>query len=206
MLVGSLGVLTLLRYLGIDITPFLTALGVGGLAVALALQDTLSNFFAGFYVSLARQIRVGDFIQLETGQRGYVTDIGWRSTTLRERSNNLVVIPNNKLGQSIVTNFHLPERRMAVSVQVGVALDSDLDQVERVLFEVVSTAGIEGLLQEPAPVVLLMPGFGERSLDFTMVCYVADFEDQFRVQHEIRKRIVQRFRKEGITIPRAPSA
>ena len=206
LLVTCIGALMLLRSLGIDITPILTALGVGGLAVALALQDTLSNLFAGFYVSVAGQIRVGDFIQLESGQRGYVTDIGWRSTTLRERSNNLIVIPNNKLSQSTVTNFHLPERRTALSIQVGVSFDSDLEQVERVLLDVVRTTEMAGLLKDPAPSVLLMPGFGERSLDFTIVCHVADYEDQFRVQHELRKRIVERFRKEGITIPSAPSA
>lgn len=203
--VGSLGALALLQVLGIDIRPILAALGVGGLAVALALQDTLSNLFAGFYVSLAGQIRVGDFIQLESGQRGYVTDIGWRSTTLRERQNNLIVIPNNKLSQSTVSNFHLPDRRMALSLQIGVALDSDVDKVECVLLDVARSTDVPGLLKEPAPSALLL-GFGERTMDFTLVCQVADFEDQFRVQHELRKRIVERFRKEGISIPRAPSA
>jgi small-conductance mechanosensitive channel len=206
LLAGSIGALTLLRSFGIDITPFLTALGVGGLAVALALQDTLSNLFAGFYISVAGQIRVGDFIQLESGQRGYVTDIGWRSTTLRERANNLIVIPNNKLSQSTVTNFTLPDRPIALSIQVGVSIDSDIDKVEKVLADAVSTTEAPGLLKEPAPAVLLMPGFGERGLDFTIICHVANFEDQFRVQHEIRKTIVRLFRKEGIVIPRAPSA
>ena len=203
--VGSLGSLALLQVLGIDIRPILAALGVGGLAVALALQDTLSNLFAGFYVSLAGQIRVGDFIQLESGQRDYVTDIGWRSTTLRERQNNLIVIPNNKLSQSTVTNFHLPDRRMALSIPIGVGFDSDVAEVERTLLDVARTAEVPGLLRDPAPVALLL-GFGDRSLDFTLVCQIGDFEDQFRVQHELRKRIVERFRKEGISIPRAPSA
>jgi len=205
LVVGSLGALMLLRTLGIDITPILTALGVGGLAVALALQDTLSNLFAGFYVSVAGQIRVGDYIQLESGQRGYVTDIGWRSTTLRERADNLIVIPNNKLSQSTVTNFHLPERRMAISIPVGVAMDSDLAKVERTLIDIALKADIRGLLKEPAPVALLS-GFAERSLEFNLVCYINDFEDQFNIQHELRKQIVERFRKEEISIPRAPSA
>ena len=205
LLVGALGALMLLRTLGIDITPILTALGVGGLAVALALQDTLSNLFAGFYVSLAGHIRVGDFIQLESGQRGYVTDIGWRSTTLRERQNNLIVIPNNKLSQSTVSNYHLPERRMALSLQIGVSYDADVERVERLLLDIVSSADIPGLLKEPGPSVLLL-GFGERSLDFTVVCQIEDYEQQFHVQHEIRKRIIERFRKEGISIPQAPSA
>jgi small-conductance mechanosensitive channel len=205
LLAGSLGTLMLLRTLGIDITPILTALGVGGLAVALALQDTLSNLFAGFYVSVAGHIRVGDLVQLETGQRGYVTDIGWRSTTLRERNNNLIVIPNNKLSQSTVTNYHLPERRMALPIAIGVSFDADLEKVERVLLEIAQTADVPGLLKDPAATVLFV-GFSERAMDFNVICQIADFEDQFRVQHELRKRIVERFRKEGIVIPRAPSA
>ncbi|MEO5923472.1 MAG: mechanosensitive ion channel family protein [Bryobacteraceae bacterium] len=204
LLAGSLGALMLLRTFGIDITPILTALGVGGLAVALALQDTLSNLFAGFYVSVAGHIRVGDFIQLETGQRGYVTDIGWRSTTLRERANNLIIIPNNKLAQSTVSNFHLPQRTIALSIAVGVSFDADLAKVERVLLEI-AQAEIPGLLKEPAPTVLLL-GFGERALDFQLTCQIEEFEAQFPVQHELRKRIVERFRAEGIVIPRAPSA
>lgn len=205
LLVGSLGGLALLQVLGIDIRPILAALGVGGLAVALALQDTLSNLFAGFYVSVAGQVRVGDFIQLESGQRGYVTDIGWRSTTLRERQNNLIVIPNNKLSQSTVTNFHLPDRRMAVTLEIAFGLEADLSKVERSLIEVAQTAEVPGLLKDPKPAALFS-GFGERSLTFTLVCQIADYEDQFRIQSELRKLIVERFRQDGVTIPRAPSA
>lgn len=197
LVVAIMGALILLRTLGIDITPILTALGVGGLAVALALQDTLSNFFAGFYVSIAGQIRVGDFIQLDSGQQGYVTDIGWRATTLRQGSNNLVVIPNNKLGQSIVTNYYLPERRITLTMTVGVSFDADPELVERTLLDAVTTADVPGLLKEPAPNVLLS-GFSERGQEFTVNCNVRDFESQGRVGHELRKRIMERFREEGI--------
>ena len=107
-----LGILVGLRVIGIEVTPILTALGVGGLAVALALQDTLSNLFAGFYISVARQIRLGDYIKLNTGEEGYVTDISWRATAMRDLNNNMVIVPNAKLAQSNVTNYYLPERRM----------------------------------------------------------------------------------------------
>ena len=134
-------------------------------------------------------------------KRGYVTDIGWRATTLRERSNNLIVIPNNKLSQSIVTNYHLPNPRMTLSLQVGVSYEADVDQVEQVLRGLVDTATIPGLLHDPPVNVLLMPGFGERSLDFTVTCSIADVEDQYRVQHELRKLILKRFREERIQMP-----
>ena len=201
--VAILGILILLRIWGFEITPVLTALGVGGLAVALALQDTLSNLFAGFYISIAGQVRVGDYIRLDGGQEGYVTDITWRSTTIRALANNLVIVPNAKLAQAIVTNYHLPERRMSLPIAVGVSYDSDPDQVERVLLEEVRAAvgSVPGLLAVPAPAVRLIPGFGDSSLNFTLICHIAEFVDQYPVQHELRKRILKRLRAEGINIP-----
>jgi len=203
LIVGLLGLLTLLDAFGVSIKPILGALGVGGLAVALALQDTLSNFFAGFYVSLARQIRLGDFIKLQSGELGYVIDISWRSTTLREQSNNLIVIPNNKLAQSIVTNYSLPEKRVASQVGVGVSYDSDPTRVEQVLSDIATAAigHVPGLLKDPAPSVRLIPGFGDSSLNFSLNFHVAEYTEQYLVQHELRKRILRRFREEGIEIP-----
>jgi small-conductance mechanosensitive channel len=198
-----LGVLVLFGDKLQRITPILTALGVGGLAVALALQDTLSNLFAGFYVAVAGQIRLGDYIKLNTGEEGYVTDIGWRSTTIRGLGNNLVIVPNAKLAQAIVTNFYLPERRMSASVQVGVSYQSDPDHVERVLLDIAARAAREvpGMLEEPAPSVAFDPGFGESTLGFTLNYQVAEFASQFAVRHELRKRIFRRFQEEGIRMP-----
>src|SRR5438874_4944629 len=197
------GILILLRHFGVSITPILTAFGVGGLAVALALQDTLSNLFAGFYVSVAGQVRLGDYIKLNTGEEGYVTDISWRSTTIRALVNNMIIIPNAKLAQAIVTNYYLPERRMSLLIPISVSYDSDPDHVERVLLEEVERAAgsIAGLLAEPAATVRLIPGFGDSALNFTLICQVAEFVDQFLVQHELRKRIWKRFRAERIEMP-----
>lgn len=197
------GVLVLLSSLGVSITPILTALGVGGLAVALALQETLSNFFAGLHLLLSRPFRVGDFVKLETGQEGHVLDIGWRSTKLRMLPNNLLIVPNSKMAQSIVVNYYLPDPSMAVPIQIGVSYECDPDQVERILLEEAKQAvgQVPGLLGHPAPVVRFIPGFGESSLDFTLVCQVREFNDQSLVQHELRKRILRRFKKEGIEIP-----
>jgi small-conductance mechanosensitive channel len=203
LLVATVGILILLNAVGVEITPILAGLGVGGLAVALALQNTLSNLFAGFYVSVAGQIRVGDYIKLNSGEEGFVTDITWRSTVIRALANNLIIVPNSKLAEAVVTNYHLPEKRMSLSIPVGVSYDSDPDHVERVLLEVAQSAAqeIPGLLAEPAPVVRFIPGFGDSSLNFTLICQVAEFTDQYVVQHELRKRILKQFRQEGIEIP-----
>lgn len=201
--VFTLGGLLILGTLGISVTPFLAALGVGGLAVGLALQDTLSNFFAGVHLLLEKPVRVGDYVKLESGHEGYVTDIGWRTTRIRMLPNNMVIVPNAKLAQSILTNYYLPEQRMALLVPISVSYGSDPERVERILVEEATRAAgeVPGLLAEPAPFVRFIPGFGESSLDFTLICQVREFVDQYLAQHELRKRIFRRFREDGIEIP-----
>ena len=203
ILVLILGSLVILAPFIRRLAPILTALGVGGLAVALALQDTLSNLFAGFYVAVAGHVRLGDYIKLNTGEEGYVRDIGWRSTTLKSSNHNLVVIPNAKLAQAIVTNFYLPDKVLSSNVQLAVSFDTDPEVVERLLSEVLQQAIVEvpGLLADPAPAVLLDPGFGDFGLAFTINFQVAEFTRQGPVRHELRKRIWRRLRQEGIRIP-----
>ena len=198
-----IGFLVALTVLGVSITPLITALGVGGLAVALALQDTLANLFAGIHILVEKSIRVGDFIRLESGQEGYVQDITWRTTRVRMLPNNVVVIPNSKLSQSVVTNYYLPEKRMSLLISIGVSYAADPDHVERVLIEEATGAvgAVPGLLGDPAPFVRFIPGFGDSSLDFTLICQVAEFTDQYLAQHELRKRIFRRFKQESIEIP-----
>lgn len=198
-----IGFLICLSVLGISIAPLLTALGVGGLAVALALQDTLANLFAGIHILMEKSLRIGDFVKLETGQEGYIDDITWRTTRVRMLPNNVVVVPNSKLAQSVVTNYYLPEKRMSLQIPIGVSYSSDPEQVERILVEEARKGAqdIPGLLAEPEPVVRFIPGFGESSLDFTLTCHVREFVDQYLAQHELRKRIFKRFNEEGIEIP-----
>ena len=194
-----LGGLILLDQFKVSITPILTALGVGGLAVALALQDTLSNLFGGFYVAVAGQVRLGDYIKLNTGEEGNVTDIGWRSTTIRALANNMIIVPNSKLAQAIVTNFYLPEKRMSASFPVTVGYECDPDRVEQVLMEVLTQSAkeIPGMLADPAPSVAFDPGFAEQGMGFTANFQVAEFANQLPVRNELRKRVLRRFRAEG---------
>jgi small-conductance mechanosensitive channel len=203
LLFAIIGVLIILDMLDIKITALLASLGIGGIAVALALQDTLANFFSGLYILADRPIRVGDYIKLESGEEGYVVDIGWRSTRIRTLPNNIVVVPNQKLSQTIITNYYLPETRMSLLIPISVSYKSDPRKVEEILVDVAKSAAgeVKGLLSEPAPFVRFIPGFGESSLDFTLICQVVEFTDQYLVQHELRHRIFERFKKEGIEIP-----
>ena len=199
----GLGLMIVLDNLGVSLTAVWTTLGVGSVAVALALQDTLSNFFAGVYLRLDNPVRIGDYIKLESGEEGYVIQLGWRSARIRTLPNNVVVVPNGKLASTIVTNYTQPEPRMSLLVSVSVSYNDDPEKVERILVEeAISTAKeVEGLLADPAPFVRFIPGFGASSLDFTLICQVATFVDQYLAQHELRKRILARFRREGISIP-----
>ena len=201
-LTALLGLLVVLNGLGLSITPMLTALGIGGLAVALALQEPLANFFAGLFITLAGQIRVGDYVKLDSGQEGYVVDFSWRSTRLRMLANNLVVVPNAKLAQAIVVNHHLPSQDLAVLVEVGVDYASDLRQVERVVMEV----GREVMTDVPGGVASFKPfiryhTFADSSINFTVILRGKEFVDQYLIKHEFVKRLHARFNEEGIVIP-----
>ncbi|WP_198652952.1 mechanosensitive ion channel family protein [Actinocorallia populi] len=201
-IVFVVGTLVLLQSLGVSITPLLTALGVGGLAVALALQDTLANLFAGVHILASKTIVPGDFIRLSTGEEGHVVDINWRKTTVRTMSDNLVIVPNAKFAAAILTNYHQPEQDMGLLLQAKVGYDSDLEHVEKVVIEVgkeVMTE-VEGGVPDYDPLVRFHT-FGESSIDFTVILRTRDFTDQFIVKHEFVKRLHTRFRAEGISIP-----
>jgi small-conductance mechanosensitive channel len=196
----AVGGMIILDSLGISLTPIITTLGVGSLAVAIALQDTLGNFFAGLYVKADRPIKVGHYVRLESGQEGYVEHIGWRSTHIRALQNNIVVVPNSKLAQTTITNYHLPEKRMALLIAIGVSYDCDPQALEDILVDEAKNAvgEVEGLLGDPEPFVRFIPGFGEFAMDFTLICQVREFVDQYWVQHELRKRIYKRLQREGL--------
>ena len=201
-LTAVLGLLVVLNGVGLSITPMLTALGVGGLAVALALQEPLANFFAGLFITLAGQIRVGDYVKLDSGQEGYIVDFSWRSTRLRMLANNLVLVPNAKLAQAIVVNHHLPSRDLAVLVEVGVDYASDLRQVERVVMEV----GREVMAEVPGGMPDFEPfiryhTFADSSINFTVILRAKEFVDQYLIKHEFVKRLHTRFNDESIVIP-----
>lgn len=197
-----IGILVILQSLGISITPLITALGIGGLAVALALQDTLSNFFSGIQVIASRQIRPGDYVKLHSGEEGYVSDITWRNTTIRMLSNNLVVIPNSKIASSILTNYYLPDKETAVLVEIGVSYDSDLDKVERITIEAAQQVinHVEGGVKGFIPFIRYHT-FSESSISFTVILRVMEFTDQYLVKHEFVKAIHKKYKENAIEIP-----
>ncbi|MGH7724091.1 MAG: mechanosensitive ion channel family protein [Candidatus Eiseniibacteriota bacterium] len=197
-----IGVLVTLNGLGLEITPLVTALGIGSLAVGLALQPTLANFFAGLNLSMAQRIRVGDYIRLDSGQEGHVRDIGWRSTQIHDNSNSVVFVPNAKLVDLIVTNTTLVDSEVHVTVSTGVAYDSDLERVERVALEVARAVQTEseGAVRGWEP-VFRFTAFGESAITFNVVLRARSHPERGTVIHDFIKRLYARFDREGIDIP-----
>jgi small-conductance mechanosensitive channel len=202
VLVFVFGILMILQSLGISITPIIATLGIGGLAVALAFQDTLSNLYAGLYLILSQQVRPGDYVKLESSEEGYITDITWRNTTIKEIPNNLIIVPNTKLASAIFKNYHLPAKEIAIQIPVGVSYDSNLEKVEQITVavakEVMQT--VSGGVPEFDPFILYQD-FGEFSIHFNVFLRVKEFFDQRLVKHEFIKRLHKRYREEGIEIP-----
>ncbi|HRO46366.1 mechanosensitive ion channel family protein [Agriterribacter sp.] len=202
VIVYCIGILVILQSLGISITPALTALGVGGLAVALALQDTLSNLFAGIQIVSTRKINPGDFIRLESGQDGFVEDISWRYTTLKTGANNTVIIPNSKLASAILSNYFYPNKEAVFDVAVGVDYNSDLEKVERITVEVLKEVqrASADCVQDFEPFIRFQQ-FGESSIDLKAFLKAKTFGSQFLIKHELIKRLRKRYKEEGINIP-----
>lgn len=201
-LVFTVAALAVLQCLGISVAPLLTALGVGGLAVALALQDTLSNFFAGLHLLAARPIQLGDYIRLDSGEEGYVADITWRSTTIRDLMRNMVIVPNSKMTEAKIVNYNLPQKEMAILVQASVTYDSDLDKVEQIALDVARTVmeKVNGGANDHPPAVRFH-SFGEYSVNFHVMLYVRQFSAQYYIRHAFIKRLQKRFILEAISLP-----
>ncbi|HWR54341.1 MAG TPA: mechanosensitive ion channel family protein [Bryobacteraceae bacterium] len=207
IVVATLGLIALAVHFDLtpaQITPLLTALGVGGLAVALALQDTLANFFAGVHILLERPIFVGDFIKLDSGQEGVVSDIGWRTTRVRLGSNDIVVVPNTKITSGILVNYNLPEPRCSAEIVIMTAHEADPDEVCRIAVE--EALQVAGVLADPAPACQCNPGVLPTHIEYKLFVNVAKKQDQWSVQSAIRMRLLRRFRAEGIALPCIPDA
>ena len=207
------GALIVLDYFNISIAPIMAAMGVGGMAVAFGVRETLENIFSGLQLIISKQLRVNDYIKLSTGDEGRVTDINWRYiTVMPPNEGSVVVIPNKVIANAVTANFSQPRDDIVVVVPIGVSYDSDLEKVERVSVEVARELQIKIDGYEPrfdaagidhnklAPVVRFQ-AFNDSSIDFNVVMHVVVFTNQYLLKHEFIKAITKRYREEGINIP-----
>ena len=197
-----IGILIILDALSISITPMITALGVGGLAVSLALKDTLTDVFAGLHILLSKKVQVGDFVQIDTGDMGYVKNISWRNTIIMERTNNIIHIPNTRLSSAIIKNFDSGDPSFSIKIPVGVGYSSDLDKVEKVTREVVDD--IQNSMEETNKnyePTMRFQNFGESSINLMVYFRGNRYGDQNPIIHQFIKLLHKKYSDSGIEIP-----
>jgi small-conductance mechanosensitive channel len=205
------GLLVVLNELGIEIRPMLAALGVGGLAVALALQEPLANLFAGLFVSLAGQVRIGDHVKLDSGIEGKIVDFNWRSTWLEVAGGSVAVVPNSKLSQAIVTNFNLPNPELAIPIEFTIRYEEDASRAERTALDVAAhiMRDSPGSAKHFEPTVRFHT-FADVGLRGTVTLRAATWSDQGLIRHRFIVAMHDRFRRDGIdlvsTAPPKPGA
>ena len=196
--VGGFSLFLLLSYWGINVTPLLASAGVVGIVAGLAARDAIANFFGSLALYADGTFTVGDFIVLESGERGRVEDISIRSTVIRTRDDILVTIPNSRLNSAAVVNESDPKRYRRITVPVGVAYGTDVDEVEDILLSVADDT--DTVRQQPTPRVF-MKEFGDSAINFNLLCWIDHPRLRERVQDALLREIYDRFRAEGIDIP-----
>jgi len=201
VIVYLVAILIILDRLNVEITPLIASLGLGGVAIALALQSTLSNLFAGLHIISDRPINIGDYIEIEGGLSGYVEDIGWRSTRIRTRVNNFVIVPNSKLAESIIVNLSTPQKETTIVVKCGVSYESDLEKVERVTIEAAREIqeNTKGAVKGFEP-FFRYHTFGDSNINFSIYLRVEKPIDKFLVIHKFIKALKKRYDQESIEI------
>ncbi len=189
---------TILDHFKVDVKGLLAVLGVGSLAIALAAQDTIANMISGFIIMLDRPFREGDRVVLPSGETVDVYDIGIRSSKFLTFDNTLIVVPNNDLVKSKITNMSYPDEPVQVKIDLGVAYGSDIEKVKAVLVKAASEH--RAVSAEPKPVASFV-SFGDSALKFQLACRVAKLSDQAAAGEDLRCRIYRDLAEAGIEIP-----
>ncbi len=196
----TVGALLVLDVIGVSISPLLAGLGLGGLAVALALQPLLSNIFASSYVITDSSIAVGDFVEVSGGPLGVVEDIGWRATRIRTFDNNIVMVPNAAVADSVITNFDSADARADARVDCGIAYEEDLDRVESIVVEEMNKLLDYDYVDSARKPFFRYSEFGDSNVNFFVKMRAVTWADSFTLKHEMMKHIHRRLTTEGIVI------
>lgn len=201
VLIYAIGVVIILDHMGISVAPILTAMGVGGMAVALALQDTLANVFSGMQLIITKQIKIGDYIKLDHNDPGQVSDISWRYTTLHTPLGNAVIVPNKTIAGATILNYNVPITDITIVIPIGVGYESDLEQVEQVTLEVANDITSQCDPEMTIKPTLFFTEFADSSINFEVRLHCSNFTTRGRMRHMFIKAITARYREEGINIP-----
>jgi small-conductance mechanosensitive channel len=193
--------LLLLHIFEIDITALLAAAGIAGIAVALAAQDIIGNFFAGIVIATDKPFRLGDRVRIDAFF-GDVVGLGARSTRIRTMDSQIVTIPNSKVTSNVVINYSMPDTSLKVRIPFSVAYGTDMDKVTEILLAIARDAmeKTPWVLSEPAPAVFLRE-FGESGLNGQLTLWINEYSQQWETENWINREILTRFREQGIEIP-----
>ncbi len=190
--------LFILTIWGVQIGPFLAGVGVAGLAVSFALQKSLEDIFGGIALTLDKNFKIGDPIELDDGTSGKVKDIGLRSTKILNWDGETVIVPNSKLAGMKFTNFKLPTPQVRGKIPFGVAYGSDVEKVKKIALKVAKSH--EKVLEDPEPFIIF-DKMNDSSIDFTLYFYVKTVDDRFSTTHELIQKLYLELGKNGIEIP-----
>jgi small-conductance mechanosensitive channel len=196
-LIGT-ALIIILKHFNYDILSLVTALGIGSLAIGLAAKDTMANMISGFTLMIDRPFRLGDRIQLSSGQSGDVQDIGLRSTKIKTLDNQLLIIPNSDLCNTILTNQAFPDVRAKGRINIGVAYGSDVGQVKELLVQ--AALEVPEVLRDPPPEAFFT-SFGDSALIMALFFWVDEYTETFATMDKINTLIISRLGAEGIMIP-----
>ncbi len=192
------GIVAILMIWNVSLTPIFASAGIAGIAIAMAAKDSLANFFGGISIFMDKSYKVGDYIILDSGERGAVVDIGIRSTRIKTRDDVLITIPNSIMANAKIINESAPVPRFRIRVPVGVAYGSDLEEVSRLLVEI--ALNDPDVVRSPKPRARLRR-FGDSSIDLELLCWVSEPSLKGRVIHQLIKAIDGTFKERGIEIP-----
>lgn len=200
IIVMIIAFLIILRLFNVEMTPLVASLGIGGLAVALALQSTLSNYFAGLYLAADNAVKIGDYVESD-GIGGFVEKIGWRSTKIRTPEDNLIIVPNAKLSESTLTNYSDPTEELLIKIPCGVAYGTDLEKTENITIETAKKVlqNEEGGVKEFEPFIRYHK-FGDSNIEFNIFLRAKDFKFRGELIHKFMKELVKEYEKNRIEI------
>lgn len=208
ILVYASSALIILQELGISIAPIVTAMGVGGMAIAFGVQESVANIFSGLHLIVTKQVKINDYIKLGSGAEGRVTDINLRYTTITPAAEgSVIIIPNKDIAGAVMTNFSRPRKDVGIVINMGVGYESDLDLVERVTLEVARDIQQQfddydpNDASSPLHPAVLYQEFADSSINFWAVLHASVYTKQLKIKHEFIKAITKRYREENINIP-----
>jgi len=181
-----------------DISPLLATAGIAGIAISLAVKDSLANVLGGLQLVLDKTFKVGDKVKLESGELGVILDIGLRSTKLRTYDNEVIYIPNGYLANAKIKNYTVPDLKLRVNVEFGVAYGSDTDKVRDVVVNTLKK--MDKVLENPEPAVQFL-NMSDFSLDFIARAWVEEYIDAYSMKLNMTDEIYKALNREGISIP-----